>query len=78
MKLTRQQNDLLKKLRQSGEWLRPMDMGGFDGSHHSATLRQLWHKGLAERKPRHTLQNHLRGATKKHASSFVYKIGGDA
>lgn len=31
-------------------WLRPMDMGATDGSHHSRTLRQLVDKGLADRK----------------------------
>lgn len=31
-----------------GEWLRPMDVGGFDGSHHSATLNNLVSHGMAE------------------------------
>lgn len=28
-------------------WLRPMDVGGTDGSHHSATLKRLVQQGLA-------------------------------
>lgn len=31
-------------------WLRPMDVGGRDGSHHSTTLARLARAGLAERK----------------------------
>ena len=31
-----------------GEWVRPMDVGGRDASHHAATLRQLALAGLAE------------------------------
>jgi len=30
-------------------WMRPMDVGGRNGSHHSATLAQLTRLGLAER-----------------------------
>lgn len=33
-------------------WLRPMDIGGRDASHHSETLAQLVRKGLAERRTR--------------------------
>lgn len=33
-------------------WLRPMDVGGRDGSHHSDTLARLVKRGLAERQPR--------------------------
>ncbi len=29
-------------------WARPMDVGGFNGSHHGATLRQLHRMGLAQ------------------------------
>lgn len=32
-----------------------MDIGGRDGSHHSATLAQLTKKGLAERKKLHAI-----------------------
>ncbi len=37
---------------QNGGWLRPMDFGGHDGSHHSATAAKLVRKGLAERRAR--------------------------
>jgi hypothetical protein len=32
------------------EWVRPMDIGGRDSSHHSATLRKLVRYGLVEQK----------------------------
>lgn len=31
-------------------WVMPMDCGGFNGSHHSATLKKLSDRGLADRK----------------------------
>lgn len=49
--LTEQQTEMLQQCAPD-EWLRPMDMGGRDGSHHSSTLRTLIRKGLVERKPR--------------------------
>lgn len=33
-------------------WARPQDCGGRDGSHHSATLRRLFGRGLVERDDR--------------------------
>jgi hypothetical protein len=33
-----------------GGWAKPMDCGGFNGSHHSMTLAKLARAGLAERK----------------------------
>ena len=33
-------------------WLRPMDLGGTDGSHHSVTLQRLTRRGLVERRRR--------------------------
>lgn len=36
-------------------WWRPMDVGGFDGSHHSRTLAKLVKLGLAERRQRGSL-----------------------
>jgi DNA-binding PadR family transcriptional regulator len=33
-------------------WLTPYYCGGWDASHHSATLRKLVRHGLAEKKPR--------------------------
>jgi hypothetical protein len=33
-------------------WLRPMDIDGRDGSHHSDTLARLIKRGLAERQSR--------------------------
>lgn len=37
--------------RESG-WLRPLDLGGRDGSNHSAILAQLIRRGLVESKVR--------------------------
>ena len=36
-------------------WLRPMDVGGRDGSHHSATLRNLVRRGWANAYKRHAI-----------------------
>lgn len=38
------------------EWLRPMDIGGRDGSHHSATLAKLVARGIVERRSRSAWQ----------------------
>lgn len=44
---------VLRNLRAlCGHWVRPMDVGGRDASHHSATLNKLVRLGLAERKRR--------------------------
>lgn len=42
------------------EWVRPMDIGGADSSHHSATLRKLVRLGLAEQ------LRHYRGVSGGH------------
>lgn len=36
-------------------WARPLDIGGTNGSHHSATLAKLTKRGLVERVQRGTL-----------------------
>jgi len=48
--LTDRQLDVLWQVDET--WLRPMDMGGRDGSDHSAVLAALVRKGLVERKQR--------------------------
>lgn len=50
LKLTDKQKKILASLFGS-DWLRPMDIGGSDGSSHSRILRQLENKGLVESKP---------------------------
>jgi hypothetical protein len=40
-------------------WVRPMDIGGRDGSDHSAILKRLAAKGYAERRRRNSLMNAL-------------------
>lgn len=47
--MTERQYSVLRCLDEE-VWARPMDVGGRDGSHHSATLAQLSRMGLAERK----------------------------
>jgi hypothetical protein len=55
--LTMRQRDVLSSLvdHPRSTWLRPMDIGGRDGSHHSDTLRQLVAMGLVERKKLHAI-----------------------
>lgn len=54
MNLTEPQRWLLEDFAVSGiaGWVRPMDLGGRDGSNHSAVLRQLERKGYVESKQR--------------------------
>ena len=61
-KLPERQRDILAALAiDDGGWVRPMDVGATDGSHHGMTLRALVKKGLAERKLRGSLLNQIRG-----------------
>ncbi|MDF2506248.1 MAG: hypothetical protein K0Q52_107 [Microbacterium sp.] len=64
MKLTELQLEVLDQV--GTRWLRPMDMGARDGSHHSAVLAALVRKGLVERTQRGGLA-YARG-------SYVYRI----
>ena len=68
--MNEQQREVLGELR-GGEWLRPMDVGGTDGSHHSRTLARLVKAGLAERKKRGTLTNTLFNGRR---GSYRYRI----
>ena len=58
MKLTERDIVVLRDLASSeidrwhDGWARPMDVGGRDASHHSATLKKLARHGLAEQKER--------------------------
>lgn len=48
-KLTAHQREVLTNLAWWGtEWVRPMDVGGRNGTHHSATLRTLVTKSLVD------------------------------
>lgn len=53
-------------------WVRPMDIGGTNGSHHAQTLARLCRKGLAKRRPRPTLMNVL--IHPKRPRSYRYRI----
>ncbi len=48
------------------DWLRPLDVGGKNNSHHSSTLRRLVKKGWAEKKDR--------GSVAGMRPSNVYRI----
>lgn len=51
------------------EWQRPMDLGGGNSTHHSATLRNLVKKGYAEKRRRDSLMNAL-GSSR---GSYIYR-----
>lgn len=53
------------------KWVRPMDIGGSDGSHHSATLKRLIRRGIVERKKRGTITNVLMVGIR---GSYVYRL----
>jgi hypothetical protein len=53
------------------QWLRPMDIGARDASHHSATMKRLAAKGLLDREPRNTLTNVYQLGSR---GSYVYRI----
>lgn len=46
--LPSRQRELFRALQEHGDWARPLDLGGGDGSHHSKTLRTLVAKGLVD------------------------------
>jgi len=84
--ISSRQLDVLDSLAVFGDWARPMDIGARDGSHHTATLRALVNKGLAERRLRGSLPNEIRGSElferlakikrSRHAprGSYIYRI----
>jgi hypothetical protein len=59
MVLTERDHEVLASL-DSEQFLRPMDIGGTDSSHHSATLAKLARYGLVEQK------RHYRGLSGGH------------
>jgi hypothetical protein len=79
MQLSPKQKDVLHSLAVFGgsdrEWARPMDIGAFDGSHHTATLRVLIHKKLVERRLRGSLLNQIRGQETYDALAKLKKRG---
>lgn len=60
--ISERQRDVLRSLAVHGNWARPMDIGARDSSHHTATLRALVKKKLAERRLRGSLLNQIRGS----------------
>lgn len=51
-RLSEREADVLMTMAGSDYWVRPMDIGGSDASHHSATLRRLVSRGYVERRRR--------------------------
>jgi hypothetical protein len=49
--ITDRDRQVLNDLSQT-EWLRLLDIGGTNGSHHGSTVRKLIRYGLAEKRPR--------------------------
>ena len=95
MRLTEKHLDVLQYLashrrsfeRGNGtlEWALPMELGAWDGSHHSGTLRTLAIHGLAERKHRYfpdpqtpeevkTGRRHRDGKTYRLRGPYRYRI----
>lgn len=55
------------------DWARPMDVGGYNGSHHPSTLNQLVKKGLVEKQRRCVS---IQGAMGSCRAGFEYKLIG--
>lgn len=53
------------------EWSRPMDLGAWDASNHSARLRRLITLGFVERQRRNSICNTL---LKSSRGSYEYRI----
>lgn len=53
------------------EWSRPMDLGAWDASNHSARLRRLIAQGLVERQRRNSICNVI---MKSSRGSYEYRI----
>jgi hypothetical protein len=69
--------DVLDALAVYGDWARPMDIGGRDGSHHSVTLSLLSRRQLAERKKVHALYCYHGSTQRKELvdNRWVYSEG---
>jgi hypothetical protein len=78
VRLPERQRFVLQALATHDSWARPMDVGAFDGSHHTATLRALMKKGLVERKLRGSLLNQIRGSACYEAWGKIKKRGRSA
>lgn len=56
------------------EWVRPMHIGGRDGSHHSQTLRLLARRGLVERRKHCRVFGHETKGWCRCKGSCTYRI----
>jgi hypothetical protein len=57
-----------------GDFVRPMDIGGRDGSDHSRVLKSLARKGYVERQRRNSLMNWLESSR----GSYIYRRPAEA
>jgi DNA-binding MarR family transcriptional regulator len=64
-------NSMIYRAQMGDEWSRPMDLGAWDASNHSARLRQLIKKGFVERQRRNSICNVLMNSAR---GSYEYKI----
>jgi chromosome segregation and condensation protein ScpB len=62
--ITPRQRDILLDMAARG-FVRPMDIGAHNGSHHSATLGQLVRKGLVEKRTRGSVRSFRYRLTEK-------------
>ncbi len=73
--MTKDDRQLLEALAANAnggqEWNRPMDLGAWDSSGHSARLKRLSDKGLVERQRRNSICNVLHASTR---GSYQYRI----
>ena len=53
--LSENEMEVLENARGTSDWLRPMDFGGYDGSHHSRTAARLVRRGFMEREERQSV-----------------------
>lgn len=72
--LTVRESEILATLKMDwpNEWVRPMDIGGRNGSDHSRVLTALARKGHIERTRRDSLSN----AFGSGRGSYVYRVEG--
>lgn len=78
--MTERQFSILRDLSDE-RWMRPMDLGGRDASHHSATLAQLVKHGHAEHRTRGSDRSYkyrrtTKGRTAVHGARPIEIIAG--
>lgn len=62
---------LARRAERNEPWARPMDLGAWDSSSHSARLKRLVNKGFVQRERRNSICNVL---LKSSRGSYIYSI----